>query len=108
MTYCTFFSVSISWTVYDRGYARNDIVNLFKFIDWIMTLPDELSQRVKETLGEALIVLGLHLNVDHDVKGFAIEIPDSHSGVTMAKVPVGLSKRPMNRKRAIRLPSTLS
>ena len=38
--------------LYDKGYTKNDVVSLFKFIDWIMTLPEELSRRVKETVHE--------------------------------------------------------
>ncbi len=36
------------WTLirqlYERGYARQDILNLFRFIDWLMALPQELEQ----------------------------------------------------------------
>jgi hypothetical protein len=28
--------------LYDRGYGRQDILNLFHFIDWMMRLPDDL------------------------------------------------------------------
>ncbi len=38
--------------LYDKGYAKNDVVSLFRFIDWIMTLPEELSRRVKEAVHE--------------------------------------------------------
>ncbi|NHZ72714.1 MAG: transposase [Aquificales bacterium] len=31
--------------LYQRGYTRQDILELFRFIDWIMTLPDELAQQ---------------------------------------------------------------
>ena len=36
--------------LYERGFAKNDVVSLFKFIDWIMALPEEFSRRVKETV----------------------------------------------------------
>ena len=36
------------WTLirqlYERGYARQDILHLFRFIDWLMALPQELEQ----------------------------------------------------------------
>ncbi len=38
--------------LYDREYSKKDVVSLFKFIDWIMTLPEELSRRVKNTVHE--------------------------------------------------------
>lgn len=30
--------------LYDRGYQRQDILNLFRFIDWMMRLPDDLER----------------------------------------------------------------
>ncbi len=34
--------------LYDRGYARQNILNLFRFIDWMMRLPDDLEQEFVE------------------------------------------------------------
>ena len=31
--------------LYDRGYGRQDILNLFRFIDWMMRLPDDLERQ---------------------------------------------------------------
>jgi hypothetical protein len=28
--------------LYEKGYQREDIINLFKFIDWVMRLPENL------------------------------------------------------------------
>ncbi len=40
----------LTMALYERGYKKQDVLHLFQFIDWIMTLPDELkksfSQRV--------------------------------------------------------------
>ena len=30
--------------LYDRGYSRKDILKLFRFIDWVMALPEELDR----------------------------------------------------------------
>lgn len=30
--------------LYDRGYGREDVVHLFRFIDWMMRLPEELEE----------------------------------------------------------------
>lgn len=30
--------------LYERGYSREDIINLFRFIDWVMNLPEELER----------------------------------------------------------------
>lgn len=30
--------------LYEQGYEREDVINLFQFIDWIMSLPEELEQ----------------------------------------------------------------
>ena len=34
--------------LYDRGYSREDVVQLFRFIDWIMILPKELASSFKQ------------------------------------------------------------
>lgn len=31
--------------LYERAYARQDVLELFRFIDWVMTLPADLNQR---------------------------------------------------------------
>lgn len=31
--------------LYERRFSREDVLELFRFIDWMMTLPDELDQR---------------------------------------------------------------
>jgi len=36
--------------LYERGYSRQDIKNLFAFIDWIMTLPKDLAERFNQEL----------------------------------------------------------
>jgi hypothetical protein len=30
--------------LYEQGYEREDVINLFRFIDWVMSLPEELEQ----------------------------------------------------------------
>lgn len=30
--------------LYESGYSRSEVVNLFRFIDWVMILPEELKQ----------------------------------------------------------------
>jgi len=32
-------------TLYERGYDRKDILELFRFIDWLLILPEELEQQ---------------------------------------------------------------
>ena len=36
--------------LYERGYSREDIVELFRFIDWVMVLPEELARSFKEEI----------------------------------------------------------
>ncbi len=38
--------------LYESGYPRRDIVALFRFIDWVMRLPEELDQELAEDLRE--------------------------------------------------------
>jgi len=37
--------LTLAKMLYQRGYTRKNILGLFRFIDWIMTLPDELAQQ---------------------------------------------------------------
>ncbi len=36
--------------LYEKGYSKEDILELTRFIDWIMVLPEELEQRFEETV----------------------------------------------------------
>ncbi|MBW4691042.1 MAG: DUF4351 domain-containing protein [Lyngbya sp. HA4199-MV5] len=32
------------WRLYEAGYSHRDVLHLFKFIDWVMILPEGLKQ----------------------------------------------------------------
>ena len=36
--------------LYEQGYDRRDIINLFRFIDWILELPESLKQAFRDEL----------------------------------------------------------
>lgn len=36
--------------MYERGYARENIAHLFRFIDWVLRLPDELEDELEDRL----------------------------------------------------------
>jgi hypothetical protein len=38
--------------LYERGYSREDILELFRVIDWMMALPEELARRFDQSLQE--------------------------------------------------------
>ncbi len=38
--------------LYERGYDKQDVIHLFLFIDWVMTLPDELKKSFSQRLLE--------------------------------------------------------
>jgi hypothetical protein len=38
--------------LYERGYERQDILNLFRFIDWILELPEDLKRSFRDELEE--------------------------------------------------------
>jgi Essential protein Yae1, N terminal/Putative transposase, YhgA-like len=39
------WKLTLTRRLYEKGYQRQDIINLFYFIDWMMTLPAELEQQ---------------------------------------------------------------
>jgi hypothetical protein len=44
--------LALTKRLYEQGYQREDIINLFKFIDWIMSLPSELEQEFQQELSQ--------------------------------------------------------
>jgi hypothetical protein len=36
--------------MYERGYSRQEVINLFRFIEWVMILPPELEKAFKNDL----------------------------------------------------------
>ena len=38
--------------LYERGYAKADILGLFRFIDWVLTLPEELEKHFTRAVEE--------------------------------------------------------
>jgi hypothetical protein len=38
--------------LYERGYARQDILELFRFIDWVMVLPEDLETDFADAVGK--------------------------------------------------------
>jgi len=39
-------------SLYERGYSKQDVLNLFRFIDWVMTLPEEFSHQFNVQIAE--------------------------------------------------------
>ncbi|WP_228008307.1 hypothetical protein [Microcystis aeruginosa] len=44
--------LTLTKRLYEQGYQREDILNLFKFIDWLMSLPAELEQEFQQELNQ--------------------------------------------------------
>ena len=42
------WKLSLTRRLYERGYTREDIFGLFRFIDWVMVLPKELARSFKQ------------------------------------------------------------
>ena len=40
----------LTMALYERGYKKQDVIQLFQFIDWIMTLPDELKKSFSQRI----------------------------------------------------------
>ena len=43
---------SLTRRLYERGYERQDVLNLFRFIDWVIALPQEFETRFRHDLEE--------------------------------------------------------
>jgi flagellar biosynthesis/type III secretory pathway protein FliH len=41
---------TVTRRLYDRGFSRQDIINVYRFIDWVMTLPPALESDFQQQL----------------------------------------------------------
>ncbi len=46
------WKVRLVHLLYERGYGRDEIIDLFRFIDWVITLPEELEEQFDQVLEE--------------------------------------------------------
>jgi predicted transposase/invertase (TIGR01784 family) len=46
------WKLNLSKRLYEQGYERQDVIHLFKFIDWMMTLSQELQQQFEYELNQ--------------------------------------------------------
>jgi hypothetical protein len=44
--------LKLAQMLYRRGYIRRDVLELFRFIDWVLTLPTELEQQFRVELAQ--------------------------------------------------------
>jgi hypothetical protein len=38
--------------LYERGYEREDVLELFRFLDWLLVLPEEMAKSFRERIEE--------------------------------------------------------
>lgn len=46
------WKLALTRRLYEKGYGRSDVINLFGFIDWVMSLPAELEQEFQQQLSQ--------------------------------------------------------
>ena len=44
------WKLAITRRLYEKGYGRSDVINLFGFIDWVMSLPASLEQEFRQEI----------------------------------------------------------
>jgi len=44
------WKLSLVKALYNKGYSREDILNLYRFIDWLMVLPKELARKFQDEI----------------------------------------------------------
>jgi hypothetical protein len=45
-----FWKITLVKLLYEKGYERKDILNLYRFIDWVMGLPDDLAEKFTDEI----------------------------------------------------------
>ena len=46
------WKVKLVRDLYERGYERGDVLELFRFIDWLLALPDEMKTTFRQRIEE--------------------------------------------------------
>jgi hypothetical protein len=46
------WKLTLTKRLYEQGFSREDVINLFRFIDWVMSLPLELEQEFQQELSQ--------------------------------------------------------
>ncbi len=46
------WKIALTRRLYEGGFAREDVINLFHFIDWLMSLPEELDREFWEQISQ--------------------------------------------------------
>ncbi len=46
------WKVKLVRQLYERGYDREDVLELFRFIDWLLVLPDEMTKGFRQRIVE--------------------------------------------------------
>lgn len=46
------WKLALTKTLYQKGHSRDEIVSLFRFVDWMMALPDGLDQQFDDQLAD--------------------------------------------------------
>ena len=41
---------TITTTLYEKGFSKKDIMNIYRLVDWLMMLPDDLTKKFNENL----------------------------------------------------------
>jgi hypothetical protein len=44
------WKIGLARELYDKGFSREDVLELYRFLDWVMTLPEELEQNFIENI----------------------------------------------------------
>ena len=45
-----FWKITLVKLLYEKGYKREDILNLYRFIDWVMGLPEDLTEKFTDEI----------------------------------------------------------
>jgi hypothetical protein len=79
--------------LYQQGYQRQDVINLFRFIDWLMSLPKNLEQefwreirQLEEETRMPYITSVERLGIEQGIEQ-GMQLRGSHPGITPTKPP---------------------
>ena len=63
------WKLSLVKQLYERGYQRDDIMEIFRFVDWLISLPETMAQRSQQQLAEYEIAMNTTCFTSIEMRG---------------------------------------
>ena len=63
------WKLSLVKQLYEKGYQRDDIMEIFRFVDWLISLPETMAQRSQQQLAEYEVAMNTTCFTSIEMRG---------------------------------------